>query len=64
MRKGNLGCILEECLTVLLPVVTCIVENMPNEFVDLDKGISRQNVEMPLVFFQLLMIKYTRKKKP
>lgn len=45
MRKGSLGCILAECLTVLLPMVTCIVENVSNELVDLDKGISRKNIE-------------------
>lgn len=64
MRKGNLGCILEECLTVLLPVITFIVENVPNELVDLDKGISRQNVENANGLLSAAYNKVDKKKMP
>lgn len=44
-KKGSPDYVLAECLMLLLPVVTQVIENVPNELVNLAKEISRQNAE-------------------
>lgn len=56
-RNRNLGGKLEDCLTLLLPVITGMVENVLNELVDPAK-ISWQHA----VSANVLMIKYKKKK--
>ena len=44
-KKGSPGYVLAECLMLLLPVVTQVIENVPNEFEALSKKVSGQNVD-------------------
>ena len=46
-KKGSPGYVLAECLMLLLPVVTQVIENVPNELMNLAKEISRQNARIP-----------------
>ena len=54
---------LAECLMLLLPVVTQVIENVPNELVNLAKEISRQNAENASGLLLAVYDKSKKKKK-
>ena len=62
-KKGSPGYVLAECLMLLLPVVTQVIENVPNELVNLAKEISRQNAENASGLLLAVYDKSKKKKK-
>ena len=62
-KKCSPGYVLAECLMLLLPVVTQVIENVPNELMNLAKEISRQNAENASGLLLAVYDKVKKKKK-